>query len=524
MTHAGPTIGDLVRRLGERRPGSPFLTVGQRSLDGPGFAAAVRGATARLRALGFRPGDRLALHLHRCLDEAIGLCAAGLLGGIAVPINPKLKDDQVAHVLADSAPWGVVTSATKAAALRDPAGVLRGQRLLFGSDEGPRGLPGEALLGPDPGVGAMPEPPDPDAPAVILYTSGSTGLAKGIVQPHRNLHLGAAIVAGYLGLTPDDHLLAVLPFSFDYGLNQLLAAMHSGARVTAADHLGAAELGGLLARVRPTGLAGVPSLWHELCRGLEAGSVPAAAGASLRWITNSGGRLPEADVRALRAALPRARLFSMYGLTEAFRSAFLPPERIDQHPGSFGTALPGVELLLVDPASGAVLEGPATGELVHCGALVAHGYWRNPAATELRFRPDPRGRPGRVVYSGDLVRRDAEGLHHFVARLDRMLKVAGHRVSPDEVAQAVAGLPGTGELAVFGRPGGADGHRIVLVAQGDPADAELPARIRRRCRAALPAYMVPAEVHVRPALPHNQNGKVDVPALERMIPECTDGG
>jgi acyl-CoA synthetase (AMP-forming)/AMP-acid ligase II len=266
----------------------------------------------------------------------------------------------------------------------------------------------------------------------------------------------------------------------------------------------------------------VPSLWHEVCRALQSGALQPADGRSLRWLTNSGGRMPVADVRELRRAFPQARLYSMYGLTEAFRSAYLDPARIDLVPDSFGKALPGVELLLVDPATGALLAGAGTGELVHAGALVARGYWRQPEATALRFRPDPRGLSGLAVWSGDLVRRDAEGLHYFVARLDRMLKVAGHRVSPDEVALAVAGQPGVGEVAVFGQDGGAAGHRIVLCVSGTD-ETVLRERILRRCRAVLPAYMVPAAVHVLPALPHNSNGKVDVPALERMIPPCTAG-
>jgi acyl-CoA synthetase (AMP-forming)/AMP-acid ligase II len=384
----------------------------------------------------------------------------------------------------------------------------------------PRGLAGSPLRSLARSDVRVPDAPDPAAPAVILYTSGSTGLPKGIVQDHRNLALGAAIVAQYLELSHGDHVLAVLPFSFDYGLNQLLSAMASGARITAADWLGSGELAELLRSVRPTGLAGVPSLWHEVCRALQSGALQPADGASLRYLTNSGGRMPVTSVRELRRAFPRARLYSMYGLTEAFRSAYLDPARIDQVPDSFGKALPGVELLLVDP-DGAVLEGPATGELVHAGALVARGYWRDPAATAQRFRPDPRGRSGLAVWSGDLVRRDAEGLHWFVARLDRMLKVAGHRVSPDEVAHAVIGQPGVGEVAVFGQDGGAAGHRIVLCVSGAVGDGALRDRLLRRCRSVLPAYMVPAAVHVLAELPHNQNGKVDLPALERMIPPCT---
>ena len=124
------------------------------------------------------------------------------------------------------------------------------------------------------------------------------------------------------------------------------------------------------------------------------------------------------------------------------------------------------------------------------------------------------------------MRRDDAGRHYFVGRSDRLLKVQGHRVSPDEVALAIAGMPGVGEVAVFGVDdgphGGADGHRIVLCCSGDAADTNLRAAIVRRCRARLPSYMQPAVVVVLPALPHNQNGKVDEPALRHQVRPCID--
>lgn len=515
----GHTLQFLLDRVREQPGAAPFFAVGAEAATGAEFARRVERLAAGLVARGFRPGDRLAIHVHRCLDEAVAILAAAIAGGMAVPVNPKLKDDQVAHVLADSEPWAVVASATKLAMLRDPQRVLGGRRLFHAAGQPLRGFASEALA--DCGADGVAMPPlEPRQPAVLLYTSGSTGLAKGIVQDHRNLTDGARIVGGYLGLGPADHVLAVLPFSFDYGLNQLLGAMYAGARVTAADWLGLGELAHLLRTVRPTGLAGVPSLWHEVCRGLANGQLLPGDGSTLRYVTNSGGRLAVADIRTLRATWPALQVHSMYGLTEAFRSATLPPAEVDSHPESFGRAIPEVELLLVDPRTGAVVDGPGEGELVHAGALVAHGYWRRPEATAQRFRPDPRGVAGTVVYSGDLVRRDASGLLHFLGRGDRMLKVSGHRISPDEVAQALEGLSGAGELAVLGLPGGPDGDRIVVCVAG--TDPTLEARALRQCRSRLPAYMVPAAVCVLPELPHNANGKVDVVALTQRMASCTD--
>lgn len=515
----GEDLLHLLLRAASLRGDAPFFSAAGETVSARDLMRRVASIARGLVARGFAPGDRLAIHVHRCVDEVVALLAAAVAGGIAVPIHQKLKDAQVEHVLADSEPWGIVTSATKGALLMDQQRLLA-ERRVFAVGGAPADSRWEPLASLATEEGNAPSPV-PAAPAILLYTSGSTGLSKGVVQSHQNLARGARIVAGYLGLHRDDHVLAVLPFSFDYGLNQLLTSMWAGCRVTAADFLGLGELAGLLRSVRPTGLAGVPSLWHECARGLASGALSADDGASLRYVTNSGGRLALPDLRELRARWPHVDVFAMYGLTEAFRSAFLDPRRIDERPDSFGRALPGVELLLVDPATGAVVDGAGTGELVHAGALVALGYWNRPEATAQRFRPDPRGIGGTVVYSGDLVRRDAEGLHYFVARNDRMLKVQGHRVSPDEVAQGVHGCKGVGEVAAFGVDGGAAGQRIVVVLSGDPLDLDLPQRALRQCRARLPAYMVPSEIRVLRELPHTQNGKIDLPRIQREL-ECTD--
>ncbi|MFK7739315.1 MAG: AMP-binding protein [Planctomycetota bacterium] len=521
------------------------------------FVGDVQRASEVLRAAGVQPGERVAVLLPRGGEVAAVLLAVMHAGCVAVPMHAKLKSDQIAHVLADCAPRLVVTSALRTVALADVDELMRGVTTLDVAE----------VLGAAPAGTAAPAGPaaQPDNAAVLLYTSGSTGKAKGIVQTHRNLVRGAEIVSGYTELCESDHLLALLSFSFDYGLNQLLCALHAGAALTPVEYLGAGELAQLLLRHRPTGLAGVPSLWHEVRTALESGLMEDGHGESLRFVTNSGGALRPADSAGLRASWPHVAVFAMYGLTEAFRSAYLPPAELADYPDSFGYAIEGVELLLVDPDTGEVLADAAAdsyadsyadtnaeataetgrdvrGELVHAGELVASGYWQRPDAAAVRFRPDPRGGGKTVVYSGDLVRRDAQGRHYFVARLDRMLKVQGHRVSPDEVADAVRGLPGVVQTFVFGVDGGADGHRIVLCCVGasrplagqpDPADpgkrderasqdAAQLAAIRRRCRSRLPSYMMPAHIALVSALPLNANGKVDVAELRRQVLPCTD--
>lgn len=482
----------------ERAETNGFSIVdGRGETSGVEFAARVRTAAAALGATGFAVGDRLLVHLEKGTEQVVALWAAALAGGLAVVAHPRLKDDQVGHLLADARPFAVVTSEVRDLVLRDRERVWRGQRVLSFDQL----LAGGGAF--DPGVDR-----DGDQPAIVLYSSGSTGAPKGIVQSHRTLVDGARIVADALGSTGADRILAVLALSFDYGLNQVLGAAWVGAQVVLRDYLGGADLVAAIEQAGATVLAGVPPVWHDLVVAL--GSCDPARIGSLRILTNSGGRWLPSDIEALRQALPGARLYSMYGLTEAFRTSILPPEELVKHPLSVGYPVEGVEVLLVDPETGAVIPGEGVGELVHGGAFVGEGYWEDPEATAQRFRADPRGgdRPV-VVCSGDLVRRDRDGRLFFEARLDHQLKVDGYRVSPDEVVDAVSRFEGVAEAAVVGVDGGVRGHRLVLFAVGDVD----PKALRAACRAALPAHLVPADIRVVEALPRTNHGKVDGVAL-----------
>ncbi len=464
--------------------------------------AAVAQMAGALHAQGFAPGDRVASWLPKTRTACLLPLAGPRAGLVHVPINPLLKRAQVAHILRDSGARLLITQPARGALLE--AGDVPGGCVV--AEEAT--LAGTAALGPSAA--------DPNALAAILYTSGSTGQPKGVMLSHANLWLGAISVAHYLALTPDDRVLGVLPLSFDYGQNQLFSTWAAGARVVPLDYLAPRDIIKAVIRFGITTLAGVPPLWSQLL----GADWPAEATVPLRRLTNSGGALGERMVRSLRNRFPRVQLFPMYGLTEAFRSTYLPPELVDAHPESMGAAIPFAEVMVVAPGGGEAPAGTA-GELVHAGPLVAKGYWQDAARTAERFRPAPPwSREGGIaVYSGDTVVRDADGLLRFVGRDDEMIKSAGNRISPTEIEEAVMSGAEVREAVAFGLPDPQLGQIIVVVAQAvaDPREAE--EALRARLRRDLPGFMQPARYEWRRALPRNANGKLDRAAIRQELGE-----
>jgi acyl-CoA synthetase (AMP-forming)/AMP-acid ligase II len=344
-------------------------------------------------------------------------------------------------------------------------------------------------------------------PAAILYTSGSTGLPKGIVLSHANLLAGTRIVANYLELTGRDRILSLLPFSFDYGLNQLLTAVDRGATLVLQRSHYPADICRSLASHGITGLGAVPPVWVQLMA--STSPLPKMRLPELRYITNSGGTFPVELLRRYRAHLPHVRIYPMYGLTEAFRSTYLPPEFVDRLPDSIGKPIPESEILVVDQDGRRCGVGEV-GELVHSGPTVALGYWRDPEATAARFRHHPFAAASseRVVYSGDLVRTDAQGFLYFVGRRDQLLKCFGQRVSPEEVEGIILASGLVDEAAVRGEPDAVAGTRVV--AHVVPRrDAYTRPALLTWCRREMPAHMVPARIVEHDALPRTSTLKLD---------------
>ncbi len=430
--------------------------------------------------------------------------AAARAGLVHVPINPLLKRAQAAHILADSGASLLIANAARIKSLED--GDVPGSCGAMEEDEAL-----SAATEHDTPIG--PSSADPEELAAILYTSGSTGRPKGVVLSHANLWLGAVSVADYLRMAGGDVTLSVLPLSFDYGQNQLLSTWYAGGSIVPLDFLFPRDVMKACAKHQITTLAAVPPLWVQLT---ELEWTPEAT-ASIRRMTNSGGALTTELVSDLRRIFPDADLYPMYGLTEAFRSTYLDPSLVDLHPTSMGKAIPFAEILVINNED-EVAEPGEEGELVHCGPLVAQGYWQDPERTAQRFKPAPRQSRfgGTAVFSGDRVRREEDGLLYFVGRRDAMIKSAGNRISPAEIEEAAIACEQVQEAVALGLPDARLGHAVHLVVRGaesEAADKDLVKTLKRD----LPNFMQPQAIHWRDAMPLNPNGKIDRTALLREL-------
>lgn len=513
-------IHDFLFDSARRTPAAEALAYGSARLDYAALAASVEGAAGALLDAGVQARERVAVFLEKRVENVAAMFGAALAGAVFVPVNPQLKAAQVAHILADCNVRVLVTSNERLAQLQGVLALCPDLRTVFvtgtpaalaacdvrGWDASQR-APGAAVL-------AARRPIDADM-AAILYTSGSTGKPKGVVLSHRNMVAGANSVASYLHITPQDRILSVLPLSFDYGLSQLTCAFLAGASVVLINHLFAKDILNAVVAERITGLAAVPPLWLQLANLAWPG------GCSLRYLTNSGGALPTTTVAGLRAALPGAELFLMYGLTEAFRSTYLPPSELARRPDSMGRAIPNAQVMVVRP-DGSPCAPNEPGELVHRGALVALGYWNDPVKTAERFKPAPGHDPAlplveMAVWSGDTVRIDEEGFLYFIGRGDDMIKVSGYRVSPLEVEEVVHATGLASEAVAFGVPHPQLGQAIVLLAV--PRDAGVTGgALLKECQRRLPAWMVPAHIALQDAsLPRNPNGKIDRKLLQQSF-------
>ena len=523
--HDSFLLPELIERSAAATPQSLALSYGTASLNYADLARQINEFSSGLIGVGLARSERVAIYLEKRFETVIASFGAPAAGGVFVPVNPLLKPEQVAFILQDCNVRVLVTSPERLATLQNVLaqcpdlrhvvvtdGALGASALNFDLQT-PWAQTGwtDFLSGP---LRAGHRVIDTDMVA-ILYTSGSTGRPKGVVLSHRNMVAGAKSVASYLENRPQDTLLAALPLSFDAGFSQLTTAFHTGARVVLLNYLMPRDVLKAMEREKVTGLTAVPPLYIQLAQ-LEW---PAAVNDHLRYFANTGGRMPGETLNLLRKRVPAAKPFLMYGLTEAFRSTYLPPAEVDKRPDSIGKAIPNAEVLVLrDDGSPCDVDEP--GELVHRGALVGMGYWNDAEKTAERYKLLAADTPGRqtglqlpeyAVFSGDNVRKDAEGFLYFIGRRDEMIKTSGYRVSPVEVEEILYATKMVGECVAFGVDHPSLGHAIQVIAtSANMENATSIGSLLVECKARMPAYMVPAGIEiVHGPLPRNPNGKID---------------
>jgi acyl-CoA synthetase (AMP-forming)/AMP-acid ligase II len=478
-------------------------------LDYATLHARVQGLAADLAARGATSADRVVVILPTSASAAVASLAIQSLGACAVEIDRTWSDDALRLVLAQTGARFVIVSAQDArrlGALGIPA--LSWVWVLGGRPGDPHGIPARgatALLRDgdlEPGARGGTPPPrgdvPADAPALVVYTSGSTGRPRGVVQTYRNVAANTRSIVAYLGLGPADRALAILPFHYCYGRSVLQTHLFVGGSVFVEPRFAFPRVAmETIGTEGCTSFAGVPLTFELLRREVDVASLSMPR---LRTVTQAGGPMRPETIRWARAAFAPARLFVMYGQTEATaRLAYLPPARGEEKLGSIGVAIPGVQLAVVDDAGRDVPRG-ATGHLVARGENVTPGYLDDPAETAVILR-------GGWLWTGDLARRDADGFFWLVGRAREFIKVGGRRVSPVEIEEVVAAHPAVAEAVVVGTPDALQGEvpvAYVVARTGAPLPAD---DVRRFCRERLASYQVPARVVAVPFVPRNAAGK-----------------
>jgi acyl-CoA ligase (AMP-forming) (exosortase A-associated) len=511
------TLHDLLYNSVERDPEKTAVVDGDAQYTYEDLERESSALGAALVGSGVERGHRVGVLVEKSWEALVAMLAASRIGAAYVNVNPLFKAPQVEYLAGDCDIRVMIGDSQKLEELGPntlQTGFHRGTkpegRAAASYVDVAEAMKGDALT-EDSKVS------ESDL-GTILYTSGSTGMPKGVATSQRNLVVGAQIVSTYLQNTPEDRILSALPLNFDAGMSQFTTSLRAGATLYLLRSRLPGDLLKALRRHGITGVTGVPPLWALLIRGSK--SLREKPLTHLRYLANTGGRIPQANLDELRNLLEpsETKIFLMYGLTEAFRSTYLAPEEVwrssPEQGNCIGKAIPNTDIMVITRDGREAAPGEP-GELVHKGPTVAMGYWGNEEATRRAYRPNPLAPPElldveRVVYSGDTVKRDEEGYLYFLGREDAMIKNQGYRLSPEEVENLLLGSGLVHEACAFGVENPAVGHDVVaVISLRNGAEEGALDKVREHVIKNGPPYMVPREILIRDELPKTGSGKID---------------
>ena len=458
-----------------------------------------------LLSAGVQRGDRVAILLENSPAYICSHMAALKSGAISISVNPETTADSLNYLLNDSGAKVLVIGQKylrHLVGIREPSAGLA-HVIVDGEVQGdlldrfaPVALAQVCEAGPN-------SPPhcstiDID-PACIVYTSGSTGLPKGVILSHLSLVSNVRSTVSYLGLQEDDRIMVVLPFHYIYGASLLYTHLAVGGSVVIENRfLYPNVVLDSMEQHEVTGFSGVPSTFMLL---LTKSTLRCRKFESLRYVTQAGGAMAVAVQKQVHEVFHPAKLFVMYGATEAApRMTYLDPARLPDKWGSIGKSVPNVEVFPADSSGRRVPPG-TIGEIVARGSNIMSGYWGDPEGTAEVLRNGQ-------YFTGDLGREDEEGFLYVVGRAKDMIKVGGNRVGAPEIEDCILKIDAVAEVAVIGVEDPVLGEAIkafvVLKDQQSLSESELKAQLQP----LLPPYKLPKWIAFRSALPKNAAGKV----------------
>lgn len=457
-----------------------------------------------LTTLGLKKGSRIGIYSNKRTEQVIAILAVLSTEYVFVPITRLLKPEQIKHIINDCNISCIITDKVKIENVK--AIDFEGKIISYEASEESDVSFEEIYKCYTAEVKCNIKG---HHNAVITYSFGSSGNPKGIVIDHRALTDGARIVSKYLNIQKEDVISGILSFNLDYGLNQIFTTLYKKATLAIHKFVLPADFFSHLIDEHITVLPLMPihitQMFDE-----DPHRIPQPEHfRDLRAITSSGGNITPLMVKNITTHFPDTAFYSMHGLTEAFRSAYLDPSQIHIRPNSIGKAIPDVEIYIINE-EGEACKPREVGELIHRGACIYKGYWNAPDETAKRFKsihildkvlhPEGQLTDEIVIASGDYVYADEEGYIYFVSRKDDMIKTQGFRVSPHEIESVVyANIEEITECAVFSIPNEQIEEEIVMVygSKNELAKNEILFELKKH----LPNYMLPAQIVYKKSMP-----------------------
>jgi long-chain acyl-CoA synthetase len=514
-------INEFLENSTYSTPGKIALINQDRKLTYSEINIAANAMAEALITAGFQKQDRAVVYLENSVESVISLFGVLKAGGIFVIINPQVKAKKLAYIISDCQAKVLISDTNHLVPLLELLPSIPSVKYIINSDQNNNKAIKEVNLGITNfafteitcgNTSSKLSSPCIDIDlASLIYTSGSSGTPKGVMLTHRNMVSAAESIIQYLENTSDDIIIDTLPLSFDYGLYQVLMAFKFGGSVVLEKgFIFPEQIFLTIVKEKVTGWPIVPTIASILCRQNHLNKHDFSR---LRYITSTGQVLPTNHIARLREAFPSVRLYSMYGLTECKRVSYLPPDQIEKRPGSIGKAMPNTEVYLVNDDGIEITEAEKPGELVVRGSNVMLGYWNLPDVTAKSLR---QGRyPGeKVLFTGDLVKKDKEGYLYFLGRKDDIIKTSGHMVSPKEVENVLCEMNDVIEAAVIGVKDEILGQAIKAFVHLTENSELSEKEIVVHCRKHLEDYAVPRYISFCGLLPRTDSGKIQKRELQ----------